>query len=205
MTIQVGDRLPDATFKQMTKDGPANVSVSELTAGKSVVIFSVPGAFTPTCHAKHLPGFVTHADALKGKGVDAIACTAVNDVFVMKAWGNAVKAAGKVSMIADGNGAFIDALGLAWDASVAQLGKRGRRFAMLVKDGKVSRGWLGVITGDIPAISEGALRLATTLAGLLWAEDIDHHFARMQDFAEPEVFGDEWVVTPLSDFQAPNQ
>ena len=138
MTIQVGDRLPEATFKQMTKDGPANVSVSELTAGKTVVIFSVPGAFTPTCHAKHLPGFVTHADALKGKGVDAIACTAVNDVFVMDAWSKASNAGEGITMLADGNADFVRALGLELDATGFGMGVRGKRFALVAKDGVVT-------------------------------------------------------------------
>ncbi len=138
MTIQVGDKLPETTFKQMTKDGPTNVSVSELTTGKTVVLFSVPGAFTPTCHAKHLPGFVTHADAIKAKGVDAIVCTAVNDVFVMDAWGKASNAAAEIGFLADGNADFVRALGLELDATGFGMGVRGKRFALVAKDGVVT-------------------------------------------------------------------
>jgi alkyl hydroperoxide reductase subunit AhpC len=138
MTIQVGDKLPEATFKQMSKDGPANVSVADLTAGKTVVLFSVPGAFTPTCHAKHLPGFVTHAAALKAKGVDRIACTAVNDVFVLDAWGKASNASADIDFLADGNAEFVRALGLELDATGFGMGVRGKRFAIVVKDGVVT-------------------------------------------------------------------
>ncbi len=138
MTIQVGDKLPEATFKHMTKDGPANVTVAELTAGKTVVLFSVPGAFTPTCHAKHLPGFVSHADALKAKGVDTIACTAVNDVFVMDAWGKASHAGEAITLLADGNADFVRALGLELDATGFGMGVRGKRFALVAKDGVVT-------------------------------------------------------------------
>jgi peroxiredoxin len=138
MTIQVGDKLPETTFKQMTKDGPTNVSVSELTTGKTVVLFSVPGAFTPTCHAKHLPGFVAHADALKAKGVDAIVCTAVNDVFVMDAWGKASNAGAEIGFLADGNADFVRALGLELDATGFGMGVRGKRFALVAKDGVVT-------------------------------------------------------------------
>ncbi|MEI6458747.1 MAG: peroxiredoxin [Pseudomonadota bacterium] len=138
MTIQIGDKLPEATFKQMTKDGPVNVSVSALTAGKTVVLFSVPGAFTPTCHAKHLPGFVAHSSALQAKGVDTIACTAVNDVFVMDAWGKASNAGESIQMLADGNADFVRALGLELDATGFGMGVRGKRFALVVKDGVVT-------------------------------------------------------------------
>ena len=138
--IKIGDSIPSVKLRHLEADGTmGEVDTAALFKGKTAVLFGVPGAFTPTCTNKHIPGFIEQAEALKKKGVQDVYCVAVNDVFVMKAWGNAVKAAGKVSMIADGNGAFIDALGLAWDASVAQLGKRGRRFAMLVKDGKVEK------------------------------------------------------------------
>jgi glutaredoxin/glutathione-dependent peroxiredoxin len=138
MTIKVGERIPTATLKQMTKDGPANVSTDELFKGKRVVLFSVPGAFTPTCHAKHLPGFLQNIDKLKAKGVDTIACLAVNDVFVMDAWGKASGASDKVLMLADGNADFTKALGLELDASGFGMGTRGKRFALIAKDGVVT-------------------------------------------------------------------
>jgi peroxiredoxin len=137
MTIQVGDRVPAGTLKQMTKDGPANVTTDQLFKGKKVVLFSVPGAFTPTCHAKHLPGFVEKYDALKAKGVDTVACLAVNDVFVMDAWGKASGVGDKIVMLADGNAEFTRSLGLELDASGFGMGTRGKRFAMVVDDGVV--------------------------------------------------------------------
>lgn len=137
MTINVGDRVPSGTLKQMTKDGPANVTTDQLFAGKTVVLFSVPGAFTPTCHAKHLPGFVEKYDQFKAKGVDTVACLAVNDVFVMDAWGKASGVGDKIVMLADGNAEFTKALGLELDASGFGMGTRGKRFAMVVKDGVV--------------------------------------------------------------------
>jgi peroxiredoxin len=138
MTIQVGDRIPAGTFKTMTADGPANLSTEDLLAGKTVVHVSVPGAFTPTCHARHLPGFVDHIDAIKAKGVDTVAFMAVNDVFVMGAWGKAANADGKITMLADGNGEVTSALGLELDATAWGMGKRGQRFALVVKDGVVT-------------------------------------------------------------------
>jgi glutaredoxin/glutathione-dependent peroxiredoxin len=138
MTIKVGERIPTATLKQMTKEGPANVSTDELFRGKRVVLFSVPGAFTPTCHAKHLPGFLQNIDKLKGKGVDTVACLAVNDVFVMDAWAKASGASDKVLMLADGNADFTKALGLELDASGFGMGTRGKRFALIAKDGVVT-------------------------------------------------------------------
>jgi glutaredoxin/glutathione-dependent peroxiredoxin len=138
MTIKVGERIPTATLKQMTKEGPANVSTDELFRGKRVVLFSVPGAFTPTCHAKHLPGFLQNIDKLKAKGVDTVACLAVNDVFVMDAWAKASGASDKVLMLADGNADFTKALGLELDASGFGMGTRGKRFALIAKDGVVT-------------------------------------------------------------------
>jgi glutaredoxin/glutathione-dependent peroxiredoxin len=138
MTIKVGDRIPSATLKHMTKEGPANITTDELFKGKRVVVFSVPGAFTPTCHAKHLPGFVQNIDKLKAKGVDTIACLAVNDVFVMDAWAKASGASDKVLMLADGNADFTKALGLELDASGFGMGTRGKRFALVAKDGVVT-------------------------------------------------------------------
>ena len=139
MTIKVGDRIPAATLKQMTKDGPANLSSEALFKGKTVVLFSVPGAFTPTCDARHLPGFVQLADPIRAKGVDTIACMAVNDVFVMNAWGKAQGVGDKVLMLADGNGEYAKALGLELDASGFGMGTRGQRFAILARDGTAAR------------------------------------------------------------------
>jgi peroxiredoxin len=137
MTIKAGDRIPAATLKHMTKDGPANITTDEIFKGHKVVLFSVPGAFTPTCHAKHLPGFVQHLAALKAKGIDTVACLAVNDVFVMDAWGKASNVGDKILMLADGNGEFSKALGLELDASGFGMGIRGKRFALIVDDGVV--------------------------------------------------------------------
>jgi peroxiredoxin len=139
MPIAQGEKLPDATLIKATADGPAPVTTAELFGGRTVVLFSVPGAFTPTCSAKHLPGFVEKAAELAARGVDEIACLAVNDAFVMGAWGRSAGADGKVTMLADGNGAFTTALGLDMDASAYGMGKRGQRFAMVVKDGTVDQ------------------------------------------------------------------
>lgn len=138
MTIKVGDKIPDATLMTMTDKGPAPLATADIFKGKKVVLFSVPGAFTPTCSAKHLPGFVNNAGALKAKGVDTIACMAVNDAFVMGAWGKDQKAGDKVLMLADGNGDFTRALGLELDATGFGMGKRGQRFALIVDNGVVS-------------------------------------------------------------------
>jgi peroxiredoxin len=137
MPIAVGDRLPDATFKVRTAEGLKDVTTGELTAGKKVVLFAVPGAFTPTCHAKHLPSYVEHYDALKAKGVDTIACVAVNDAFVLDAWAKQGEADGKVTMLADGNATFTRAIGMDFDGSGFGLGTRSKRYAMLVDDGVV--------------------------------------------------------------------
>jgi len=137
MTIAKGDKLPETTFVTMGENGPEPVNSNEFFAGRTVALFSVPGAFTPTCSAKHLPGYVEKADELKAKGVDAIACTAVNDAFVMGAWGKSAGADGKVAMLADGNGDFVKALGLEMDGSKFGMGTRGQRFSMLVKDGVI--------------------------------------------------------------------
>ena len=135
MTIKAGDRMPDGKFTCMTKDGPQKLTTDELFKGKTVVFFSVPGAFTPTCDAKHLPGFVELADKIKAKGVDTIACTAVNDVFVMNAWGKSGNVGDKIMMLADGNAEYAKALGLELNASGFGMGTRGQRFAIIVKDG----------------------------------------------------------------------
>jgi len=138
VAIKAGDRMPAGTFKRMTREGPRDLSTEELFKGKRVVLFSVPGAFTPTCDAKHLPGFVQLADQILAKGVNTIACMAVNDVFVMNAWGKASGVGDKVLMLADGNGDYARALGLELDASKFGMGKRGQRFAIIVKDGVAS-------------------------------------------------------------------
>ena len=135
MAIKAGDRMPAGTLKTMTKEGPKEITTDDLFKGKKVVFFSVPGAFTPTCDAKHLPGFVQLADQILAKGVDTIACTAVNDVFVMNAWGKHSGVADKILMLADGNGTYAKALGLELDASGFGMGTRGQRFAIVVKDG----------------------------------------------------------------------
>ena len=135
MSIKAGERMPSGTLKTMTKDGPKDVTTDELFRGKKVVVFSVPGAFTPTCDAKHLPGFVQLADQLRARGVDTIACMAVNDVFVMNAWGKSAGVADKVLMLADGNGEYARALGLELDARGYGMGTRGQRFSILVEDG----------------------------------------------------------------------
>jgi len=136
MTIQIGDTLPNVELRVMGKDGPEAVNTADLFAGKKVVLFAVPGAFTPTCSAAHLPGFVVKADEIKAKGVDSIICTAVNDVFVMDAWGKAQNA-DEIVMLADGIGAFASALGLELDLTGIQFGKRSKRYAMIVNDGVV--------------------------------------------------------------------
>jgi peroxiredoxin len=136
MSIKVGDRLPEATFKTMTAEGPKALTTAEVFAGKKVVLFSVPGAFTPTCSKQHLPGYVKQADELKAKGA-AIACLAVNDVFVMDAWSKAQGADGKVLMLADGNAEFTKLLGLELDASKHGMGTRGQRFSLIAEDGVV--------------------------------------------------------------------
>lgn len=138
MAIKAGDRMPAGTFKRMTREGPKDLTADELFKGKRVVLFSVPGAFTPTCDAKHLPGFVQLADQILAKGVNTIACMAVNDVFVMNAWGKASGVGDKILMLADGNGDYARALGLELDASKFGMGKRGQRFAVIVKDGIAS-------------------------------------------------------------------
>ena len=138
MTIKVGDKVPSATLREMTADGPKPVATDELFAGKTVVLFAVPGAFTPTCSAKHLPGFVQHADAIKAKGVDEIVCISVNDPFVMGAWGRDSNVGTTVRMLGDGNAELTDKLGLDMDGTGFGLGKRSKRFAMVVKDGVVT-------------------------------------------------------------------
>jgi peroxiredoxin len=137
MSIQVGERLPKTTFVKAGPDGPQPVDSEEFFRGRRVAIFSVPGAFTPTCSARHLPGFVERIDELKAKGVDEVACTAVNDAFVMNAWAEQAGAQGKVTMLADGNGEFAQAVGLTMDGSKFGMGTRGQRWSAIVEDGVV--------------------------------------------------------------------
>jgi peroxiredoxin len=137
MTIKTGDKIPATTFTHMVDGKPSPITSDELFGGKTVAIFALPGAFTPTCSAKHVPGFVQNFDAFKSKGVDAIACVSVNDAFVMGAWGKDQGAGDKVMMLADGNGDFTRAGGLEFDASKFGMGKRSQRYSMLVKDGVV--------------------------------------------------------------------
>jgi peroxiredoxin len=137
MTIKVGDKVPSATLREMTADGPKPVSTDELFAGRKVALFALPGAFTPTCSAKHVPGFVQNAEALKKKGIDTIACVSVNDAFVMGAWGKDQGAGDKVRMLADGNGEFTRAVGLVMDGSKFGMGERSQRYSMIVDNGVV--------------------------------------------------------------------
>ena len=137
MTIAVGDKLPQTTFRVMTADGPQPRSTEELFNGRKVVLFAVPGAFTPTCQNNHLPGYLKNAEAIKAKGIDAIAVTGVNDVFVMNAWCKANNAEGQIEFLADGNADFARALGLAMDGSGFGLGTRSQRYSMVVNDGVV--------------------------------------------------------------------
>src|SRR5436309_11661863 len=137
MTIKIGDKLPQSDFLMMTADGTQKVSTDTIFAGRKVVLFAVPGAFTPTCSMNHLPGFVQKADAIKTRGVDAIACVAVNDVHVMNAWGKHSGTDGKIMMLADGNGDFARKLGLEFDLAQAGMGTRSKRYSMIVDDGVV--------------------------------------------------------------------
>jgi len=137
MSINIGDKVPNINFTTMTAEGPSPVSYDDLFAGKRVALFSVPGAFTPTCSLQHLPGFIGKASELTAKGIDTIACMAVNDVFVMDAWGKSQDAGDKVLMLADGNGEFTSALGLDLDATGFGMGTRGQRFSLVINDGTV--------------------------------------------------------------------
>lgn len=138
MAIKVGDRIPDVEVRIMGEKGPQAIRTGDIFKGKRVALFALPGAFTPTCSAKHLPGFVQHADELKKKGVDQIVCLSVNDAFVMGAWGKQQGAGDKVMMVADGNGDFTKATGLELDGRGFGMGTRSQRYSMLVKDGVVT-------------------------------------------------------------------
>jgi glutaredoxin/glutathione-dependent peroxiredoxin len=161
MTIAVGDKLPEATFKVRTPDGLKDVTTQELIAGKKVVLFAVPGAFTPTCHAKHMPSYLEHLDEFKAKGVDTVACVAVNDAFVLEAWSKAVGADGKVMLLSDGNATFTKAIGLDFDGSGFGLGTRSKRYSMLVDNGVVK----ALNVEESPGVMEvsGADRILATL------------------------------------------
>lgn len=137
MSIQVGQRIPEAELRMMAEEGTQRISTHAYFAGRKVVLFSVPGAFTPTCSAKHLPGFIAHVDDFFERGVDAIACVSVNDVFVMDAWGKCAGAE-RIDMLADGNGEFAAALGLEQDFTEHGMGRRSRRFALVADDGIVT-------------------------------------------------------------------
>ncbi|KRB52034.1 peroxiredoxin [Phenylobacterium sp. Root700] len=137
MTIKVGDKLPAATFSAGTPEGPRPMSTDDIFAGKKVALFAVPGAFTPTCSAKHLPGFKDHVADFKGKGVDTIACVSVNDAFVMKAWGESQSVGDAILMLGDGNGDFTKAIGLEMDGSKFGMGQRSQRYSMIIEDGVV--------------------------------------------------------------------
>ena len=159
MTIETGATMPDGTLTKVGTDGPEPVATSELFDGRTVVLFGVPGAFTPTCHGNHMPGFVNNTDRLAAKGVDEIAVLAVNDPFVMAAWRDASDAAGKVTFLADGSAEYTRALGLDFDMSGFGMGVRSRRFAMVVEDGTVR--YLGVEQGrDVDASSADAVLAA---------------------------------------------
>lgn len=138
MPIQAGEQMPSGVFGVMTEAGPGAVSTDELFAGKKVVLVSVPGAFTPTCSASHLPGFLQNAGALRAKGVDTIACMSVNDIHVMHAWGNDQGVGDEIEMLADGNGDYAEALDLVLDGTAFGMGKRGQRFAVIVDNGTVT-------------------------------------------------------------------
>ncbi len=162
MAIGVGDRLPDATFKVRTADGLKDMSTAEIFGGKRVVLFAVPGAFTPTCQAKHLPSYLQHHEALTAKGVDKIACVAVNDAFVLDAWAKAGGVGEKVLMLADGNAQFTRAVGMDFDGSGFGLGTRSKRYSMLVEDGVVK----ALNVEEAPGVMEvsGADRILASLA-----------------------------------------
>ena len=161
MTIKVGDRLPETKLRVSTPDGPAWKTTGELFKGKKVVLFGVPGAFTGTCSNAHLPGFLKHADAIKAKGVDVIAVTGINDIYVMEAWKRTSGADGKIEFLADGNGEFAKALDLTFDGSAFGLGTRSKRYSMLVEDGVVTR--LNIEESPAKAETSGAENLLKQL------------------------------------------
>ena len=161
MTIQIGETVPDVSLTRIAADGPDKVAAKDFFAGRKVVLFAVPGAFTPTCHNNHMPGFVENADAIRERGVDEIAVVAVNDPFVMTAWMRASNANGKVTFLSDGNGDFASALGMDMDMSVGGMGVRSKRYSMIVDDGKVAA--LNVEDGPGEATKSGAANLLSQL------------------------------------------
>lgn len=161
MTIKVGDKIPEGTLQIMTSSGPAPLSTDDLFSGKKVVLFALPGAFTPTCSNQHLPGFVQNADAMKAKGVDTVACLSVNDAFVMAAWGQDQGTGDKVTMLADGSANFTKALGLEMDASNFGMGVRSQRYSMLVEDGVVKQ--LNIETAPASTDESGAVKIMEQL------------------------------------------
>lgn len=152
MTINVGDKLPAVNLKRLTGEGIKDVSTTELTRGRKVVLFAVPGAFTPTCSERHLPGFMEQADAIKAKGVDSIICVAVNDPFVLNAWEKANQVDGRIEIVSDGNAEFTRAIGLELDGSGLGLGIRSRRYAMVVDDGEVQN----LFVEEVPTQAEAS-------------------------------------------------
>ncbi|WP_292899834.1 MULTISPECIES: peroxiredoxin [unclassified Nitratireductor] len=163
MKISVGDRIPDTRFKKVSTEGANEVAAPEFFAGRKVVLFGVPGAFTPTCSNSHLPGFVENGDAIRARGADDIAVVSVNDAFVMKAWAGFTGAEDKITFIADGNGDFTRALGLDADLSVAGLGNRSKRYSMIVDDGVVSA--INIEENPGQAETSGAARILEQLQG----------------------------------------
>ncbi|MGC6471490.1 MAG: peroxiredoxin [Parvibaculales bacterium] len=161
MTISAGDKLPEATFMHMSDAGPAPITTEALFAGKTVALFALPGAFTPTCSNQHLPGYIQQAEALRDKGVDSIICLSVNDAFVMDAWGKQQSANGKVMMLADGNGEFTAAIGLEMDGSGFGMGTRSLRYSMIVKDGVVET--LNIEGNPGEAVDSGADNMLSQL------------------------------------------
>ncbi len=161
MTIKTGDKLPDASFTTMTAEGPTQLTTADVFGGRKVVLFAVPGAFTPTCHMKHLPGFIERADEIKAKGIDTIACVSVNDVFVMDAWAKSTGAGNKILFLADGNGDFARAIGMDLDAAGFGMGTRSKRYAMIVDDGTVTA--LNVEPAPGQAVESGADKLIDLL------------------------------------------
>ncbi len=155
--IATGERIPQAVFHIMTADGPAQTTSEEVFSGKKVVLFAVPGAYTPSCHMTHLPGYIQHADALKAKGVDTVACLAVNDPFVMDAWARATGAQDRIVFLSDGNADFTRAIGADFDASAVGLGVRSQRYAMLVEDGVVKSVHVEASPKDVSASSAEAM------------------------------------------------
>ncbi|PHR22954.1 MAG: peroxiredoxin [Hoeflea sp.] len=161
MTISIGDKLPDATFKEKTADGMTETTTSDLFAGKKVVLFAVPGAFTPTCHLNHLPGYLENRDAILAKGVDDIAVVSVNDAFVMGAWEKATNGTGKLRYLSDWDAGFTKAIGLEADLSAGTLGIRSQRYSMIVEDGTVTA--LNIEDTPGTAVTSGAATLLEQL------------------------------------------